>query len=150
MVTVNRQLGIDNSDSYVTAAKYDAPSTYILNTDGGYVESSVGAVPDATWQYLTAVQDGADMLLYSNGVLVGSTSGASGDYVFTTTLTPPDATLPVTYLWDNGDTTSTTLRSLVPGTATLTVTATNCAAASVTDSHTITILAYVYLPLVLR
>ncbi|NND71023.1 MAG: tandem-95 repeat protein, partial [Rhodothermales bacterium] len=71
----NRQLGTDSSDSYVTAAKYNAPSSFAMYDSGGGVVSSAGAIPDATWQYLTAVHNGSDLRLYSNGVLVGSTTG---------------------------------------------------------------------------
>ena len=81
----------------------------------------------------------------------GPTSGYTGSlYAFTTVVTPTSATPPIAYLWDNGDTTSTTIRSLRGGTVTLMITATNCTAALVTDDHTIAITAYIYLPIILR
>ncbi len=87
--------------------------------------------------------------------IVGPTAGAPGTYTFTTTYQPPDATPPITYTWDNGDTGSASVRSLEVGTHTLTVTATNCAGALVTDLHTILIAPaparfYLYLPLIVK
>jgi hypothetical protein len=82
--------------------------------------------------------------------ITGSTSGTPGVYTFATSYAPTDATPPIAYLWDNGDTTSTTVRSLTGGTVTLKITATNCTAALVTDDHAIAITAYFYLPIVMR
>jgi uncharacterized repeat protein (TIGR01451 family) len=69
----------------------------------------------------------------------GPTSGLTGTYTFTTSYEPVSATKPINYLWANGDTFSTTVRSLDVGTHTLTITASNCNNALVTDTHTIVI-----------
>jgi PKD repeat protein len=71
--------------------------------------------------------------------IAGPTSGLPGVYTFTTSYTPPNATQPIAYLWDNGDTVSTTVRTLGVGTFTLAVTATNCTSTVAVDTHTITI-----------
>jgi hypothetical protein len=71
--------------------------------------------------------------------IAGPTSGAPGMYTFTTSYEPAGATMPVAYLWDNGDTTADSVRALGMGSHTLVVTATNCASALVTDTHTIVI-----------
>ena len=82
--------------------------------------------------------------------IAGATTGQPGTYTFTTTYEPTDATPPITYLWDNGDTTPDSSRVLDVGTHTLVVTATNCTAALVTDSLTVEIRYHLYLPLVMR
>jgi carboxypeptidase T len=87
--------------------------------------------------------------------ILGPDEGAPVIYTFTTTYTPEVATTPITYSWDNGEVLSTSVRTLEPGTYTLTVTADNCAGVQVTDSHTITISSTessfkVFLPLVTK
>jgi len=86
--------------------------------------------------------------------ILGPVSGGMGMYLFPTSYEPTEATLPIAYEWDNGDTTADSERFLMPGTYTLTVMATNCASALVTDTHTIVITAppvyTIYLPLVYR
>ena len=72
-------------------------------------------------------------------IIAGETSGPPDAYTFTTSYEPADATPPITYLWDNGDATPDSRRVLDAGTHTLTVTATNCADALVTGTHTIVI-----------
>ena len=94
--------------------------------------------------------DAPDCTDLSGITISGDTSGASGVYAFTSNYEPANAAPPIVYLWDNGDVTSTTVRSLGVGATTLTITATNCTAALVTDDHTIVISAYLYLPLVMR
>jgi PKD repeat protein len=88
------------------------------------------------------------------GVTIGGeTSGAPGTYTFTASFEPPNADPPVTFEWDNGDTTSNTVRTLDEGIYTLVVTATNCTSALVTDTHTIAIerpRLYFYLPLIVK
>ncbi len=71
--------------------------------------------------------------------IVGPDSGAPGTHTFTTSYQPAGATLPITYTWDNGDTGSTSVRTLDVGTYTLAVTATNCSGVQVTDTHTVVI-----------
>lgn len=68
----------------------------------------------------------------------GNENGEPGEYIFTTGIDPADATTPITYLWDNEDTASSSTRNLTVGIYTLVVTATNCGG-SVTDEHGITI-----------
>jgi PKD repeat protein len=88
------------------------------------------------------------------GVTIGGeTSGAPGVYTFTASFEPANASLPVTFEWDNGDMTPDTVRTLGEGVYTLVVTATNCTGAVVTDTHTIAIeqpRLYFYLPLVVK
>ena len=71
--------------------------------------------------------------------IAGPVSGVPGVYTFTTSYEPISATLPILYLWDNGDTASDSVRTLGAGSYTLAVTATNCTSAQVTDSHDIEI-----------
>ncbi|MGC9398719.1 MAG: hypothetical protein ACP5HM_06245 [Anaerolineae bacterium] len=75
--------------------------------------------------------------------ITGDTEGLPGTYTFETTVTPANATGPVTYSWDNGDTTETSTRDLGAGEHTLAVTVCNCGAdACVDDEHTIVIRGY--------
>jgi carboxypeptidase T len=82
----------------------------------------------------------------------GQESGTPGIYRFVTEYTPSNASPPIVYAWDDGDGTSISGRSLDSGLYTLTVTATNCTSALVTDTHAIEILAEpkpaIYLPLI--
>ena len=83
----------------------------------------------------------------------GETSGVPGIYTFTASLEPGDATPPITWEWDNGDSTATSVRTLGEGTYALVVTVTNCTSAVVTDTHTVAIQRpriYFYLPLVVK
>jgi PKD repeat protein len=83
--------------------------------------------------------------------ITGPITAAPGVYTFTTSYTPAEATLPIAYLWDNGDTADYSVRTLDVGTYTLAVTATNCLDAVVTDTHTVIIDWHiVYLPLVTK
>ena len=88
------------------------------------------------------------------GVTIGGeTSGAPGVYTFTASLEPGNASPPITWAWDNGDSTATSIRTLGEGVYTLVVTATNCTGAVATDSHAIAIeqpRLYFYLPLVVK
>jgi hypothetical protein len=99
---------------------------------------------------VTATFDAQICIDLATITITGHLTGTPGLYTFATTYAPADATPPIAYLWDNGDTTSTTVRSLKGGTVTLMITATNCTAALVTDDHSIAITAYSYLPIVLR
>jgi hypothetical protein len=72
----------------------------------------------------------------------GATSGYPGVYTFTTDYEPFDASIPISYTWDNGGDTATSVRTLGVGTHTLTVSATNlCTLPPVTDTHDIVITA---------
>jgi PKD repeat protein len=87
--------------------------------------------------------------------ILGPTSGFPGVYTFTTTYEPTDATHPIMYQWDNGNSDSTTVRTFSAGAHTISVTATNCITSVVTDTHMITITPTVdmidtYLPLVIN
>jgi subtilisin family serine protease/PKD repeat protein len=100
------------------------------------------------------------LTVYEQGVCVdlssvtvwGPTSGTIGIYTFHTTYEPLNATQPITYTWDDGGGGATHVRPLGWGTHTLVVTATNCAPAVVTGTHTVVITGQrpVYLPLVVR
>jgi hypothetical protein len=61
-----------------------------------------------------------------------------------------EASLPITYTWDDGGSAKTTVLTLGWATHTLMVTATNCATVVVTDTHNnfITGPAAVYLPVI--
>ena len=72
---VNRQLGTDWSDSYFAGADLASPDKFVFAHTTDSAVSSAGAIPDATWQYLTAVHDGSDLRIYSNGILVGTLGG---------------------------------------------------------------------------
>jgi len=87
--------------------------------------------------------------------IAGPTSGAPGVYTFTTSYEPPDATPPIGYLWDNGDSTAFSIRNLDVGTHTLIITATNCTDTVVLDDHVIVIeipvtYSYLYLPIIVK
>jgi hypothetical protein len=71
-------------------------------------------------------------------IIQGAATGTPGNYTFTTHYTPPDASTPITYLWNSGEDTASITRTLERGTHTLMVTATN-PVNTVTDIHTITI-----------
>ena len=101
----------------------------------------------------------------SEATLVGPSTGTAGiSHVFTVTLSPADADLPVTYSWRTAQETLTPriLERLtdtaeftwnVTGSQRVTVTAINLCGVMVSDFHTITIERetwYVYLPLALR
>ncbi|MCP4541841.1 MAG: PKD domain-containing protein [Chloroflexi bacterium] len=98
--------------------------------------TSVYAVSDTIT--FTVREQGACVGLDSVAI-AGDTNGAPGSYAFTTSYAPFDVSIPITYLWDNGDTTADSTRSLGVGTHVLMVTATNCSGGQVTDTHTITI-----------
>jgi PKD repeat protein len=71
--------------------------------------------------------------------IAGATGGYPGVYTFTTEYAPFSATLPIDYLWDDGGTADSSVRSLSAGTYTLSVQATNCEATTVSDTHTLVI-----------
>jgi hypothetical protein len=95
-----------------------------------------------------------------NGVVIsGPTTGVvHTGYVFTATMSPITATLPITYVWQateqspathtSGLSDNVTFTWSTPGTQAITVTATN-AGGMVTGTHVITIRRRLYLPLVL-
>jgi hypothetical protein len=106
------------------------------------------------------VTDTVALTVYEPGVCVdlsaitilGPTSGTTGTYTFHTSYEPTDASLPITYAWDDGGSAPTSARILDWGIHTLMVTATNCATAVVTDTHTFFTIgpAAVYLPMIYK
>ena len=80
MVVVGRQVGIDFYDSYTLATVYNAPDVASFVTSDGAstdrVDSAAAAVPFDEWRYLTAVRNGNNMVVYSNGSQVGSGTAA--------------------------------------------------------------------------
>jgi hypothetical protein len=142
------------------ASSSDDPLTF----DQTFVTTGAQTVEIAIWncEMTRAMTDEVSFTVREQGVCVsldsvtigGATSGVSGTYTFTTSYEPFDASTPITYAWDNGDTTASSIRALGVGTTTLMVTATNtCMAVPVTDTHKIVIsrAGYdIYLPLVMR
>jgi PKD repeat protein len=137
-----------------------------LLLDHTYIATGTYQVEIAVWNCEIAPEDALtdtlQLTVYEQGICVdlegvtinGPTSGGPGVYTFTTTHTPTGASEPIAYTWDNEDTGDTTIRSLDLGIHTLVVTATNCADALVTGTHTIEISPvpefYIYLPIVVR
>lgn len=128
-----------------------------------YVSTGTYTVQIGAWNggMTGPVTDAVQLTVYPTNVCIdlesiviqGATSGNPGIYTFTTSYLPPDATLPIAYLWDDGGTSASSTRTLGAGEHTLTITATNCASALVTDTHTIVIsvpTTSIYLPMMLR
>jgi hypothetical protein len=107
---------------------------------------------------------GADEFYYCTALtgvdITGPVTGtASTACVFTATVAPPTANLPITYTWSPqpaaGQSSATVTHTwMTTGTKAITVTAENCGGAVSSDPYTITIAAppwrYVYLPLVVK
>jgi len=121
---------------------------------------TVSAVWNCGMAPVDALTDVVAFTVYTPGVcidltsitIVGPSVGTPGTYTFTTSYEPPTATTPITYEWDNGDATDFSIRTLGLGTHVLVVTATNCTAAQVTDTHTIVMdeEISIYLPIVFK
>jgi hypothetical protein len=150
---------IDYSDSdATTSTSSDDPLTTPL--DHTFIATGTYDVEIAVWNCdMSEAQALTDTLtVYAQSVCVdlteitihGDESGTPGVYTFTASYEPSDATPPIAYLWNNGDDAAISVQSLDVGTHTVTVTATNCTTALVTDTHTIVIQNCIYLPLVLR
>jgi uncharacterized repeat protein (TIGR01451 family) len=98
----------------------------------------------------TQVTDVITLTVREQGVCVdltsvtihGATSGYPNNYTFTTRYKPGDASIPISYTWDDGSNGNTSVRYLSVGTYTLGVTATNSCSTgpAVTDSHEIIII----------
>jgi hypothetical protein len=143
----------------------DASAPYTTTLNGGVAQTSTAkplvftrtfpttgshVVDIAIWNceltQLDAVTDSFTVTVRSQGEQVsleritiqGAHAGTPGDYVFSADYAPYDASTPITYLWDNDETSTTTTRTLEVGVHTLSVTATNPVNA-VSDIHTITI-----------
>jgi PKD repeat protein len=154
---------VDYGDgTVITDLSADGP----LLLDHTYSATGTYQVEIDVWNCEIAPEDAVtgtlELTVYKQGVCVdlvgitisGDASGEPGVYTFTTTYTPTGASETITYTWDNGDAGDTTIRSLDVGIHTLVVTATNCADALVTDTHTIDISPapdfYIYLPVIVR
>jgi carboxypeptidase T len=142
----------DFGDGVGTSTESDPEYTYL--TTGTFIVTLVATntVGSDSVDHPVVVLPG-ECIDLSEIAIAGDTIGEPGTYTFTTSYEPPAATLPITYTWDNGDGTPTSVRALDVGTHTLAVTATNCAEALVTDTHTIVIgepAFYIYLPLVIK
>ncbi|HEY88778.1 MAG TPA: hypothetical protein G4N98_03470 [Thermoflexia bacterium] len=98
--------------------------------------------PGYLWAHVFVpfVTKGTVCIAVTGVTITGETSGEPGEYTFSTSVVPADATTP-SYLWDNGDTTAATTRTLSNGTHTLTVAVSN-SCGSATDEHEIKIGAY--------
>jgi PKD repeat protein len=147
----------DGGLPFTDATSLDSlPITYTYTLTGSFTVSVTAWNGDMT----APVTDTVSLTVYPPNVCVGLTQvtilgptmGVPGIYTFTTTYQPRDASLPITYTWDNGDLLPVSMRTLPdPGTYTLTVSASNCPAVQVDDTHTIDILLpsqKVYLPLI--
>jgi PKD repeat protein len=143
--------GDSSDDPLVLTYTYDTTGTYEI---GIAVWNCEMAPEEAVTDTLTlTVREAGVCVDLSEITILGETAGLAGTYTFTTSYDPVDASLPITYTWDNGDASAVSVRALEVGTHTLTVTATNCADALVTDTHTIVIGEpgyYIYLPLVVK
>jgi carboxypeptidase T len=144
-------MGNSSDDPLALTYTYDTTGTYEI---GIAVWNCEMAPEEAVTDTLTLTVREAGVCVDLSGLtILGETAGLSGTYTFTTSFEPPDASLPISYTWDNGDISAVSVRALDVGTYTLVVTATNCVDALVTDTHTIVIGEpgfYVYLPLVVK
>lgn len=124
----------DGQGTGTATYQWDITGTHTLTV----TVANYGGVFTATHQI--TLSDDAPVCYDLTGITIaGVISGAPGEYTFTTSFTPTEATPSIDYLWDNGDTTATTTRTLSLGTHTLVVTATNCMDAQVMDTHTVVI-----------
>jgi subtilisin family serine protease len=148
---------VDYGDGVVITGSQIADPLVLTHTFG---VTGTYEVPLAAWNcamkdpvtdtvVLTVYEPGACVALSAITIL-GPISGTTDVYTFHTSYKPDDASLPITYTWDDGGSAATSIRNLGWGTHTLMVTATNCASAVVTDTHTIVITtsAAVYLPVI--
>jgi hypothetical protein len=83
---------------------------------------------------------GGEVCIPIQGVeITGETEGVPDTYVFETTITPTNATEPISYQWDNGDTTASSSRALSAGQYLIEVTVNNCGENAAQDDHQILI-----------
>jgi hypothetical protein len=144
-------MGNSSDDPLVLTYTYDTTGTYEIAIAAWNCDM---APEEAVTDTLTLTVREAGVCVDLSGItILGETAGLAGIYTFTTSYEPVDASLPISYTWDNGDASAFSVRALDVGTHTLVVTATNCADAVVTDTHTIVIGEpgfYIYLPLVMK
>lgn len=74
--------------------------------------------------------------------ILGETEGLPDTYTFDTEVMPSDASAPLTYSWNNGDTTASSTRDLGAGEHEVKVTVCNCDNECISDDHIITIRGY--------
>ena len=119
------------------------PITHTFTATGTYTVTidvwNLGMITPVTDAVSVSVDKPSECVDLTSITIAGAAGGEPGVYIFTTSYTPAGASPPVTYLWDNGDTTAASTRTLVDGTQNLAVTATNCTGASAVDDHTIVI-----------
>lgn len=140
--TVDGQVG-----DVATAIVEPLAFSHTFTTTGTHTVAVAVAVWNCAMSEAQAITDALAVQIYSPGTCIGlqkitisgPSSGFPDTYTFSTSYQPPDASLPISYLWDNGDQEAISTRSLDVGIHDTSVTATNCITASVTDSHTITI-----------
>jgi subtilisin family serine protease len=150
---------VDYGDGTVISASQSADPLILTHTFG---VTGTHDVEMAAWncEMEAPVTDTVALTVYGANACVdlsaitilGPLSGVTGIYTFHTSYEPTDASPPITYTWDDGGNAPTSTRTLGRGTHTLMITATNCATAVVTDTHTIVITssAAVYLPLIYK
>ena len=147
--TVGTHAYIAGTTVWLTATA-DPGSTFDgWSGDAGGLTSPVSVTMDSDKQ-VTATFVSTACVSLAGITIVGETGGGPGVYTFGTVYEPTSATWPISYLWDNGDTVSTSIRSLSVGTYTLAVTATNCSTGMALDTHVVVIEHTIYLPVVFR
>jgi PKD repeat protein len=136
---------------------YTSPGSYTVTLT---VSNSSGSDTLVKPNYITVTTPACEPV---TGVSIsGPTNGVTDTtYAFTTAVSPPAATQPITYTWspvpDSGQTTGTASFSwAITGTQTVSVTVSNCdGAGTAGDSHSIAVQAagaenYIYLPVVVK
>ncbi len=124
--------GVGTSTDSDPSYTYAAPGTFDVTL---WVTNSVGS--DSVTHPVTVLP--GECISLTAVTIAGETTGEPGVYTFTASVEPANASEPISYLWDNGDTAATSVRTLDAGSHTLVVTATNCTAAQATDTHEIVI-----------
>ena len=121
------------------ALSHTFATTGVFTVEIGVWNCSMSASQAVTDSVVVTVSEHVVCVDLTRITIAGATTGYPGVYTFTTSHQPSNATLPIAYAWDDGGTAATSVRTLGVGTHTLTVTATNCTTALVTDTHTIVI-----------
>jgi len=121
------------------ALSHTFATTGVFTVEIGVWNCSMSASQAVTDSVVVTVSEHVVCVDLTRITIAGDTAGYPGVYTFTTSHQPWNATPPIAYAWDDGGTAATSVRTLGVGTHTLTVTATNCTTALVTDTHTIVI-----------